>query len=85
MEYSGGGPEEILGWYSGGPGVVLGWSWVGGHLLSVDKDRASSAAPPGAPGDPTEDSGMVQGGFGEDSWSIQGWKSSGGTRVVLGW
>ena len=87
MEYSGGGPEEILGWYSGGPGVILGWSsWVG-HLLSVEEDRASSAVPRGPPGDPTEASGKVQEGFGEDSWSIQGVilsKSSGNTRVVLG-
>ena len=88
MEYSGGGPEEILGWYSSGPGVLLGWSWVGGHPLSVDKDRASSAAPP------REHQGIkrrIQGGFRQDSGMIHGVfrgvvlrKSSVGTRVVLG-
>jgi hypothetical protein len=72
----------------GGPGAVLGWSsWVG-HLLSVEEDRASSAVPLGAPGESTEDSGRVQGGFGEDSRSIQVVvlrKSSGNTRVLLGY
>ena len=38
----------------------------------MEAEHASNAVPPGAPGDLTEDSGRVRGGFGEDSWSNQG-------------